>query len=209
MSRHCDFSSPARRSCRSCRCSARDGRASRTEWLLVLWVGTGPLRERTTASSTGVSSFSTAASRRFCSRLLPLVTIAFAHLYIPGDRITARQARRHAARLRAASSRSSAIACASIPTDSRPMLAIVGEHGVCGRGRRRDQASRRRAASGRAQRAGDADRRRGAGSRVARRRAMGCRSHVTRRHGRRLAISPSPAASSHFSATSRCSRRGT
>ena len=57
--------------------------------------------------------------------LLPLVTIGFAHLYVPGDRITATKARRHASWPLSGSSRSSVIASVSILAGSGPMLAIV------------------------------------------------------------------------------------
>jgi len=64
--------------------------AGRVEWLLVLWVGVVLF-----AADYGLiywsEQFIDSSLTAILFAMLPLFTIAFAHLYIPGDRITARK----------------------------------------------------------------------------------------------------------------------
>jgi len=64
--------------------------AGRTEWLLVTWVGLVLF-----AADYGLiywgEQFLDSGLTSILFALLPLVTIAFAHIYVPGDRITSRK----------------------------------------------------------------------------------------------------------------------
>ena len=180
--------------------------SGRAEWLLVTWVGLVLF-----AADYGLiywgEQFLDSGLTSILFALLPLVTIAFAHVYVPGDRITTRKL---------AGSILAFVGIVALfgdrvrldPAGLWPMLAIVGST-VC------------------AAAAGVATKRHGAALHPAALNApamligavrcsqsyrsswaMVCRSHETRRRGLRLATSPLRAASSHFSGTSRCSRRG-
>jgi len=64
--------------------------SNRTEWTLVVWVGLILF-----AADYGLiywgEQFLDSGLTSILFALLPLVTIGFAHLYVPGDRITARK----------------------------------------------------------------------------------------------------------------------
>ena len=90
MSRRCVSFWPVFCSRPRSRCSARVGRVARAEWALVVWVGVvlfgldyGLVYWGEQYLDSGVTAILFAT--------LPLITVAFAHLYIPGDRITPRK----------------------------------------------------------------------------------------------------------------------
>ena len=142
--------------------------SNRTEWALVVWVGLILF-----AADYGLiywgEQFLDSGLTSILFALLPLVTIGFAHLYVPGDRITARKL---------AGTILAFLGIVALfgervqfdPGRTRTDAGHHRQHGVCRCSRRRHQASRSGAPSGGAQCAGNADWRGGAGAGLTRRR---------------------------------------